>query len=125
MILVYNLKMRLVLPQYHMVHDVNFDTVRIDESKADAQADLDAIFDKLFVSSRWQHSNTYSNCDIPETSHHYFDHSWDLAFKQAQAASQHKHEVQQQNGTSGKCAHDFPSTSKSATSEGAPSKMCK
>jgi hypothetical protein len=90
-ILMFNLKTRLVPPQYHVVHDKNFDIVHINKPEAQAQADLDAMLNDLFQSSRWQHTDAHSECDLPIASHHYFNSSWDLAFEQAQAASPHKH----------------------------------
>jgi hypothetical protein len=83
-ILVYNPKTRLVSPQYHVVHDENFDTVRINKPEAQAIADLDIMLNELFQSSRWQHTDAYSDCDFPIASHHYFNNSWDFAFEQAQ-----------------------------------------
>jgi hypothetical protein len=80
---VYNPKTRLASPQYHVVHNENFDTVQINKSKDEAQAELDKMLDELFVTARWQHANTYTDCDGPSTSHYYFDNSWDLAYEQA------------------------------------------
>jgi hypothetical protein len=91
-ILVYNPKMHLVSPQYHAVHDESFDTVRINMSDADSQQQLDAMLDNLFVTSQWQHNDAYFECDSPAATQHYFDSSWDLAHKSAQAASQCEHE---------------------------------
>jgi hypothetical protein len=42
-ILVYNPKTRLVSPQYHVVHDKNFDTVQIKKTEAKAEADLEKM----------------------------------------------------------------------------------
>jgi hypothetical protein len=74
------------------VHDESFDTIQIKMSDADSPQQLDAMLDNLFATSQWQHTDTYSECDSPATTHHYFDSSWDLAYKSAQAASQCKHE---------------------------------
>jgi hypothetical protein len=82
-ILVYNPKTRLVSSKYHVVHDKNFDTVQINKSKDEAQAELDKMLDELFVTACWQHANAYTDCDGPSTSHYYFDNSWDLAYEQA------------------------------------------
>jgi hypothetical protein len=96
---VYNPKTHLVSPQYHVVHDESFDTVHIDMTEAQAEAQLDAMLDTLFQSSRWQHTNMYSDCDPPIATHHYFDASWDLAFERAQANSQREHKQCQLSGT--------------------------
>jgi hypothetical protein len=69
-ILVYNPRTHLVSPQYQVVHDESFDTVWIQMSNADAKAQLDNMLDKLFTTSTWCHSDSYSNCDLPEASHH-------------------------------------------------------
>jgi hypothetical protein len=52
MIQVYNPKTRLVSPQYNVVHDESFDTVCINMTEAQAEAQLDAMLDTLFQSSR-------------------------------------------------------------------------
>ena len=78
-ILVYNPKTQLVSLQYHVIHDESFDTVQINMSEADAQQELDEMLDMLFLTSQWVHSDAYSDCDTPSTTHHYFDSSWDLA----------------------------------------------
>jgi hypothetical protein len=117
-ILVYNPKTRLVSLQYHVVHDEDFTTVRV--TTAQAKADLDAMLDELFQTSRWQHTDAYADCDLPITSHHYYDNSWDLAFEQAQAASQREHEARQANGSSRKRSRDSSLSSEILISEGAP-----
>jgi hypothetical protein len=118
-ILVYNPKTRLVSPQYHVVHDENFDTVNVNMSKADAEANLDAMLDTLFESSSWQHTDMYTGCDHPAATHHYFDSSWDLAFERAHANSQRDHETRQANGTSRKRARDYMLNPGTSVSEGA------
>jgi hypothetical protein len=115
-ILFYNPKTHLVSPQYHVVHDESFDTVWIQMSNANAEAQLDTMLDKPFTMSTWRHSDSYSNCDLPEASHHYFDSSWDLAFEHAQANSQREHESYTR-----KCAHDSLSNPEISQSEGAHS----
>jgi hypothetical protein len=95
-------------------HDESFDTVRIDMTHAQAEAKLDAMLDSLFTSSRWQHTDMYSDTDPSVTSHHYFDASWDIASERAQANSQREHEQRQRNGTSHK-------RTRSSVSEGAKS----
>jgi hypothetical protein len=60
------------------------------------------MLDTLFESSRWQHTDMYSDCDPSLATHHYFDASWDIAFERAQANSQREHEQRQLNGTSRK-----------------------
>jgi hypothetical protein len=112
-ILIYNPKTHLVSPQYHVVHDESFDTVWIQLSNADAEAQLDTMLDKLFTTSAWRHSDSYSNSDLPEASHHYFDSSWDLAFARAQANSQREHE-----SNTRKRAHDSLSHPEISQSEG-------
>ena len=120
-ILVYNPKTSLVSLQYHVVHDENFDTVQINKSKDEAQAELDKMLDELFVTAHWQHADAYTDCDGPSTSHYYFDNSWDLAYEQAQAASQCEHEDHQANGSSRKCTRDSMSPSSvTPSSKGAP-----
>jgi hypothetical protein len=89
-----------------VVHDESFDTICIDMTEAQAKAQLDAMLDTLFQSSRWQHTDMYSNCDPSITTHHYFDASWDLAFERAQANSQRQHEQRQLSGTSRKHTRD-------------------
>jgi hypothetical protein len=64
------------------------------------------MLDTLFLSSRWQHTDMYSNCDPSIASHHYFDASWDLAFERDYASSQREHETRQSNGKSRKRAHN-------------------
>jgi hypothetical protein len=61
-------------------------------SEADAQQQLDAMLDNLFQTSQWHHTDNYSGCDFPATTHYYFDSSWDLAYESAHATSQCKHE---------------------------------
>jgi hypothetical protein len=112
-ILVYNPKTHLGSPKYHIVHDESFDTVWIQMSDANAEAQLGTMLDKLFTTSAWRHSDSYSNSDLPEASHHYFDSSWDLAFALAQANSQRKHE-----SNTRKRAHDSLSNPEISQSKG-------
>jgi hypothetical protein len=121
-ILVYNPKTRLVFPQYHVVHDESFDTVQIKMSAKDSKAKMDAMLDDLFKSSQWHHSDAYSGCDSPSATHHYFDSSWDLAYKSAQAASQREHEQCQANGSSRKRTCASSSSTTVPLSEGASSR---
>jgi hypothetical protein len=67
----------------------------------------------FFTTSAWRHSASYSNSDLPEASHHYFDSSWDLAFVRAQANSQREHK-----SNTRKRAHDSLSNPKVSQSEG-------
>jgi hypothetical protein len=82
-------------------------------SNADAEAQLDTMLDKLFTTSTWRHSDSYSHCHLPEASHHYFDSSWDLAFKRAQANSQ-----RERKSNTRKRAHDSLSKPEISQSEG-------
>jgi hypothetical protein len=120
-ILVYNPKTRLVSPQYHVVHDENFDMVQISKSKAEAEADLEKMLDELFISARWQHTDAYTDNDSTVARHYYFDNSWDLAYQQAQADCQRDHEDRQANGSSRKRTRDSSTPSPvMPSSEGAP-----
>jgi hypothetical protein len=74
------------------------------------------MLDALFKTSAWHHTDCYSNCDVPNASHHYFDASWDLAFERAQANSQCKHETDTR-----KSAHDLLSNPEISNSKGAHS----
>ena len=82
--------MKLVSPQYHVVHDESFDTVQLNMSTADAECKLEEMLDSLFVTSEWVHSNAYSDDTDPHTTHHYFDSIWDLAQTMIQAAHPRK-----------------------------------
>jgi hypothetical protein len=117
-ILVYNPKTWLVSPQYHVVHDESFDTVQIDKMEAEAAAQLDAMMDDLFQTSRWQHSDVYTDHESPFATHQYLGSSWDLAVERAQASSQSEHDSRQ-SGISRKRARDSSSTSETSVSEGA------
>ena len=88
--MVYNPVMKLVSPQYHVVHDESFDTVQINMSTADAECKLEEMLDALFITSEWAHSDAYSDDTDPHTIHHYFDSSWDLAQTMIQATCPHK-----------------------------------
>jgi hypothetical protein len=77
-----------VSPQYHVVHDESFDTVQIDKTEAEAAVQLDAMMDTLFKTSQWQHSDQYSDCNLPFMMHQYFDSSWDLSTEHSQASCQ-------------------------------------
>ena len=57
-IMVYNPVMKLVSPQYHVVHDESFDTVQLNMSAADAESKLEEMLDALFVTSRMNHDIT-------------------------------------------------------------------
>ena len=43
------------------------------------------------ISSQWIHSDTYTNCDLLTTSHHYLDSSWDFANETIHATCLRKH----------------------------------
>jgi hypothetical protein len=85
-ILFYNPATRLVSPQYHVIHDESFDTVQLNMSAAK----LDAMLDALFATSEWIHTDAYSDDLEPQSTHHYFDSSWDHAQETIQAARPRK-----------------------------------
>jgi hypothetical protein len=84
---------------------------------AKAEAKLGTMLDKLFTTSTWRHSDSYSKCNLPAASHDfYFDSSWDLTFERAQANSQREHE-----SNTRKRAHDSLSNPQISQSKGAHS----
>jgi hypothetical protein len=104
-----------------VVHDENFEMVQISKSEAKAAADLEKMLDKLFISAHWQHTDAYTDNDSTVASHYYFDNSWDLAYQQAQADCQRKHENRQAHGSSCKRTRDLSTPSPAMpSSEGAP-----
>ena len=79
-IMVWNPVTKHVSPQYHVVLDEGFETIRPSDSALNDTTKVDAVLQNLFPSGEWIHTDEF---DDPmslnsQSRHYYFDTEWDL-----------------------------------------------
>ena len=86
----YNPITKLVLPQYHIVFDEDFTSIKHKPGSQEHNEMIDQLFTGLFLDVEWTHSDDFT--EAPDTIHCYFDSTWDFLHMEEMACQQCEHE---------------------------------
>ena len=89
-VLVYNPITKLVSPQYHIVFDEDFTSIKHKPGSQEHNEMIDQLFTGLFSDVEWTHSDDFM--EAPDTIHHYFDSTWDFLHMEEMAHQLCEHE---------------------------------
>ena len=109
----YNPITKLVLPQYHIVFDKDFTSIKHKPGSQEHNEMIDQLFTGLFLDVEWTHSNDFM--EAPDTIHCYFDSTWDFLHMEEMTHQQCEHEPRDPD--SHKCSCNTLETSSTTPSD--------